>query len=290
MRSGAYLLVGVAVGIAALALSCDSLECGSGTHEESGTCVANAGECLCGAGTVRIDTDTGCHCEVVSDPCGPLTTWDGDGGMCRLMQPLAGALVCYHMIRPWDSSILDLPAPCTTDTVEVGLVLATATDDTGGRLLAGGQGTITPVAGGTPLVDGLTSPFLLDGQPAHVPLVVETDGTFATDPGARLFEWPLSMGTTEDPQPPLVLRDVSVTGVLDTHGRPDSRNQSGRVLGCFSRANAEAISITLLSQTLAEMIDDVGAVMDCDGTGGGVVDGYTLEWRWSTGGALDVYD
>jgi hypothetical protein len=290
MRTGAYLLAVAAVGIAALASSCDSLECGDGTHEESGTCVVNGGECLWGPGTVRIDTDTGCRCEVVSDPCGPRTTWDDDAGVCRPVPPLAGALVCYHMIRPWDSSILDLPAPCTIDIVQVGLVLATATDDTGGRVLAGGAGTITPVADGTPLVDGLTSPFLLDGQPAHVPLVVETDGTFATDPGAQLFEWPLSMGTTEDPQPPLVLRDVSVTGVLDAGGRPDSRYQSGRILGCFSRANAEAISITLLGQTLAEMIDNVGAVMDCDGTGSGGVDGYTLEWRWSTGGALDVYD
>ena len=91
MRSRACALVAVAAAVGALAAACDSLECGAGTHEERGACVAKVDYCLCGPGTVMVPTDAGCHCELTPPTCGQNTTWDADAGVCRLVTPAAGA-------------------------------------------------------------------------------------------------------------------------------------------------------------------------------------------------------
>ena len=60
-------------------VSCTTVTCSTGTHEEGGKCVANL-ENECGPGT----KSSGGQCiPVTGIPCGENTTWDGDAGLCK---------------------------------------------------------------------------------------------------------------------------------------------------------------------------------------------------------------
>jgi hypothetical protein len=272
---------------AALVSSCDSLECGAGTHEEGGACVADPAACLCGVGTVSVPTDDGCECvpDGLSCPCGPGTVSEPteDGCQCVPLPPLPGVRVCACMNRPSPFCEIVLPGACAAESDDPIQVLATASDGAGGYSLVGGDGIAVTVAGGTAKVHGLLHPFTLDRQPAHVPLAVEDDGSFATAPGDQLFEWVM---VVVPGQPPLPLRGVSITGALDEDGRPGS---PGRIIGCYALEDAAAIYIELLTQTFAELTQNSGAVPDCDYTGSGSMDGYTLDLSWG-GVPVDVVE
>lgn len=280
-----FALAGMTMGIVGFTAACDALECGAGTHEEGGRCLADETPCECGPGTAWLSTDSGCECVPIDAcPCGPGTVSEPTDGGCQCvpLSPLAGARVCFCMNRP--SALCNIMDPgCGVDGYPV-QVLATVADGAGGYSLVGGYGTAVPVAGGTTRFFGLQHPFTLDGQPGPVPLAVAADGSFVTDPGARLFTWEVQ---TLLSQPFLPLRGVSVTGVIDPDGHLDSR---GRILGCFTLADAEAIYLEVLTQTLADLIVGSGAVPDCDATGSGASDGYTLDLTWWAGEAVDVYE
>jgi hypothetical protein len=221
-------------------------------------------------------------------PFGAGALADAGGDAAEAAPPLVGAQVCPRVVGPVNETINTLlPAACLIDTVNPMYVLATATEASGRTVLAGGQAVAVPVDGDLPRIVGLANPFHLDGQAAHVPLVVAADGSFATDPGAKLFEWAIEILAA---QPLLVLHDVSVTGTIDADGRPSSGYLAGRIRGCFTPENAAAIYIALLSQTVAQLMEASGTVLDCDATGSGGIDGYTLELSWSAGAAVDVFE
>jgi hypothetical protein len=268
----------------ALGAGCESLECGAGTHEaggacvpdteplacdtgtheESGLCVADAVECLCGPGTIQVPGDHGCECQVAPT---------------RLL----GIRVCGCLDRPGNMCAIMLPGDCGVEPDVPILVMATADEGVAGVSLVGGYGVPVMVDGGLPEIHGLEEPFRLDGQPAQVPLVVATDRSFVTDPGAQVFEWVVAALPS---QPGLPVRGVSVTGALDAEGRP----KGGHIVGCFTPASAAAIYLDVLSQTLLELTEASGEVLDCDATGGGTIDGYTLDLRLWPGAAVDVIE
>jgi hypothetical protein len=246
-------------------LDSDPLACGTGTHEEGGECVADTPECVCGPGTIQVPTDLGCECVVAPT---------------RLL----GVRVCGCMDRPVPSCNASLPGPCEVEPDVLNFVMATADEGVAGISLAGGEGVPVPVDGGLPEIHGLERPFRLDGQPARVPLGVATDGSFTTDPGAQVLEWEVGMPPS---QPGLPVRGVSVTGVLDAAGR---LSEGGHVVGCFTPESAAAIYLDVLSQTLLELTESSGEVLDCDATGSGTLDGSTLDLKWWPGPAIDVIE
>jgi hypothetical protein len=78
-----------------------------------------------------------------------------------------------------------------------------------------------------------------------------------------------------------------VTGTLEASGR---RASGGHVVGCVTRADAEAIFLAAPTETMADLTVGSGAVADCEATGSGDVDGYTFELIWTPGEAVTVVE
>jgi len=294
------LLPAVVLGGGAL-LSCSKVECGDGTHEENGKCIANSGN-WCGPGTVS----TGGRCETVPNPCGPNTTYDGDAGVCvGTGGGTADGGVGMRGAR-WTSFLLDKPESIKTianiqlpgyvkdGTIVV--ILRTTPGIPGASVgLHGGDGVKTSD-------DPLTYTFREGFIPETVSAAIEspftgTDGLQYTkfDTSGSQFDWTFLFLPD---QPPLYIYNAKLTGTLDADGIPvstDPPGLSGRFSGCFTPTALEAgkygaadVYIEVLSQTLLDLIQSSGGQLDADCTGSGSNNGYLLEAEWEATEYVDL--
>jgi hypothetical protein len=109
---------------------------------------------------------------------------------------------------------------------------------------------------------------------------VETDGGTARrftsrSPFVWQFDW-------LPQRPPLELQSVSLAGYLNADDLPtsDSPPMSGTMSGCFTPEAAETQPLETVPMSLREFLEECGLPLDCNTTGGGDPDGWTLEFHW----------
>ncbi|MBI5482060.1 MAG: hypothetical protein HY906_24610 [Deltaproteobacteria bacterium] len=296
------ILIGILVLLpAALAggvslLSCSQVECGTGTHEEGGKCVANL-ENECGPGTYS----TGGQCvPVTGSPCGPNTSWvvdDAGVGLCHGSASAGDGGVNmrgarwnqFKMIKPESIATLaniQLPGYFADGTIVV--ILRTEPLDSASVWLHGGDGTKTS---DDPLAYTFKEGFIPPSVLSYLdPAVTGTDGkTYTPFRTAAQFEWTFKFLPS---QPPLYMYKASLTGKLDPDMIPTSSDPpglSGTFKGCFTptalepgKYGAEDVYLDVLSQNLKQLIESSGGVIDTDCTGSGSNNGYLLEAQWES--------
>jgi hypothetical protein len=281
-------------------LSCSKLECGNGTHEENGKCVSNSDN-WCGPGTVS----QGGSCVVVPNPCGPNTTYEGDGGICvgtgggtvgdAGVQMRGARWYQFLMQKPESIATLaniQLPGYFKDGTIVVIL-----------RTEPGIPGASVALHGGDGLKindDPLTYTFREGFIPETVSATIGTpytgtDGlTYTPFETSSQFDWTFKFLPD---QPPLYIYNATISGNLNPDALPTSTDPplSGTFSGCFTpRANgdkygAEDVYLEVLSQNLLQLIQGSGGQMDAECTpNGGVPNGYLLQAKWDASEILEL--
>ena len=278
-------------------ISCSDLACGSGTHEERGKCISNLPS-TCGEGTYSLE---GRCVQIGGAICGANTTLDKDAGVCvgGGSGPGPGELRGGR----WTNVFMNKPASIAT-IANLQLPPQFATEPVQGStstmFLHGGDGVLmTPdplmytfkegfdvTAGGTGVISQLGDQELNDGGVAKTPF--ETLGEFN-----MRFQ---IVGSETDPEPPLYIWGAKLTGTVDADLIPTSNDPplGGKLTGCFTahgepgKAGAADIYIKLLSETILELIESSGGVMDMDCNSSGSNNGYAFEIEWDSNEITDL--
>jgi hypothetical protein len=306
MRSSAWLVIvallglGLAAGLSVPA--CSHVKCGDGTHDEKGTCLANAGQ-ACGPGTVSkggacvpvtVIDDGG----AVIGPCGHDTVWDGDAGLCvgtgqSTQTTNKGVRFTeFDLTKPPEITGVaraQLPNYFHDGTI---VILLKATPSGEGLVqLEGGSGTkVTD----TPLTYTFTDTF----SAANVIAAVSDTSSGKSFETATSFDWtfPFVPG-----QPALYIFNVKLTGTLDADGLPSSATPvlatypyAGTYTGCFladssdpATPGAKQVYIDVLKMDLKGLLDANSATPNDDCNGSGSYNGYKFEATWQ---ATDVVE
>jgi hypothetical protein len=297
------ILIGILVLLPAAILggvslvSCSSLDCGTGTHEESGKCVPNLPS-TCGPGTY---SSAGQCIRTEGTVCGPNTVLNVDAGVCEgtggsggndggVLQ--GGRWTNLKMNKPTSIATianLQLP-PLFADGTFVIILRTVPLSDTA-VYLHGGDGVKASE-------EPLTYTFKEGFNPN--PQVISTLGDADTnDAGVAKIPFQTAedfqmnfqfVGNATDPQPPLYIWKAKITGTMDGQGVPTSNDPplDGKMTGCFTahgtpgKAGAADIYITLLSQTILELITNSGGAVDMDCTDSGSTDGFAFEIQWDS--------
>jgi hypothetical protein len=288
------VLPAVIIGGASLA-SCSNVACGTGTHEEGGKCIANL-ESSCGEGTYSF----GGRCIPVEGlVCGKNTSWNFDAGQCEgqsggpVGELRGGRWTNVKMNKPTSIATianLQLPPQFADGTFVIILRTVPLSDTAIG--LHGGDGVLmsedplmyTFKEGFDPspeVVAALAPQETNDGGTAKIPFETASDFNMR-------FQF---VGNATDPQPPLYIWKAKMTGSLDGDGVPVANDPplSGRFTGCFKahgeppqKAGAADIYITLLTQTILELIESSSGTMDDDCDGSGSNNGFAFEIQWDS--------
>jgi hypothetical protein len=290
------------IGGASLA-SCSDVTCGTGTHEEGGKCVNNQ-ESTCGAGTYSL----GGRCiPTDGDPCGKNTVWNFDAGKCEgqsggpVGELRGGRWTNVHMSKPESiATIANLQLPPQFADGTFVIILRTVPLEEGVSVwLHGGDGVLmteeplmyTFKEGFDPnpaVLTNLSPQEMNDGGAAKIPFQTASDFNMR-------FQF---VGNATDPQPPLYIWKAKITGTLDQDGIPVANDPplGGKLTGCFkahgdmaaNKAGAADIYITLLSQTILELIDSSGGVVDDDCDDSGSNNGFAFEIQWDSNETTDL--
>jgi hypothetical protein len=295
------LLPAAIVGGVSLA-SCSKLECSTGTHEEGGKCVANQ-ESQCGPGTYSL---SGRCLPIDGDPCGVNTKWNFDAGQCEgdsagpVGDLRGGRWTNVKMIKPESiATIANLQLPPQFADGTFVIILRTEPLVEGSSVwLHGGDGLLMTE---DPLMYTFKEGF--DPNPAVLTNLAPAETNDAGTPKipfqtASDFQMRFQfVGNATDPQPPLYIWKAKMTGSLDGDGVPVANDPplSGRFTGCFKahgeppqKAGAADIYITLLTQTILELIESSGGVMDDDCDESGSNNGFAFEILWDSNEITDL--
>jgi hypothetical protein len=259
---------GLVLAAALLLSACGSktgLQCGPGTTEQGGYCVAEQSD---GGGGDAVDA----------------ASEDGPAAVVR-----AARWTNAHMNKPESlAAIANLNLPPLL--AEGGMVmLFTVRPGELGPELHGGIGARQSSDAG--VAYSLTDDLQTNGQ-AGAPIWA---APATLDGGATtLFGTPATVDVrgsfqfTPD-QPPLDVRWLSISGTLDAEGLPTSASPalSGRYTGCFTQASAHAICPTIPGIPCTPLDEALGAP-DCSASGSGTLDGYFLDLDWEASEIVEL--